>query len=232
MSKDSNTPDSEPAVQAAKITSRRTLIGSIVAACITAIAAISVSMTNNCGSVLKPVPSSNPLSFTGRVTNKKTEEKIRGAKVSLEGESVPSVAYTDTEGIFSFPLNDVSKEIHLRIEADGYENFDLRITPSKNQGIQDVRIAPKTDKTAELLGTVLDRNDKPLQGVTVTLDDVLGVQPVETSSDGVFSFKDVPRKYGEMVRIHIVKEGYQPNPYTEDVVLGKAPPRIKLTRKR
>ena len=33
-----------------------------------------------------------------------------------------------------------------------------------------------------------------------------------------------------MVRIRVVKEGYQP--YTEDVVLGKTPPRIKLTRKR
>jgi hypothetical protein len=30
----------------------------------------------------------------------------------------------------------------------------------------------------------------------------------------------------------VVMEHYRPNPYTEDVVLGKAPPIIKLTRKR
>jgi hypothetical protein len=213
----------------AETTSRRTLIGVVITAVLAAVATISAAGINKCGNVLQPGSPSQ--TFIGRITDRNTEEKVRGAKVSLEGESVPSVAYSDSEGIFSFPLNDPNKEIRLRIEANQYENFDLRITPAKNQGIQDLRLTPKTEKTAELSGTVLDRNDNPIQGAKVTLDDVLGMQPVETSSDGVFSLKDVPRKYGEMVRIRIVKEGYQPNPYTEDVVLGRSPPRIKLTRK-
>jgi hypothetical protein len=103
------------------------------------------------------------------------------------------------------------------------------MTPAKNQGIQDVRLTPKTDKTADLSGIVLDSNDSPIQEAKVTLDDVLGMRPVETSSDGTFSLKNVPRKYGEMVRVRVVKEGYQPR--TDDVVLGKTP-RIKLKRKR
>lgn len=66
----------------------------------------------------------------------------------------------------------------------------------------------------------------------VTVDEVPGMKPVETSSDGVFSINEVPRRYGEMVRVRVVKPGYRPNPYTEDVVLGKAPPRIRLRRER
>jgi hypothetical protein len=129
-------------------------------------------------------------------------------------------------------LNDPNKEIRMRIEADSYENYDLRVTPSKNQGIQDVRLTAKKEKTAELSGTVLDREEKPLQGAQVTLDDMIGMKPVETSSEGVFRIADIPRKYGEMVRLRVVKEGYRPYPYTEDVILGKAQPRIKLARKK
>lgn len=66
----------------------------------------------------------------------------------------------------------------------------------------------------------------------MTLDELPGMKPAETSSDGVFSINDIPRKYGEAVRIRVVKEGYAPNPYTEDVVLGKAPPRVRLERKK
>lgn len=89
-----------------------------------------------------------------------------------------------------------------------------------------------TPAKSELSGTVIDQNEKPLQGARVTLDDVPGMFPVETSSDGVFDLKEIPKKYGEGVRVRVVIDGYQPNPYTEDVVLGKAPPIIKLTRRR
>ena len=148
----------------------------------------------------------------------------------MESEGVPSVTSSDSEGIFSFPINDPNKEIRLRIEADQYENFDLRVAPAKNQGIQDVRLTPKTDQAADLSGIVLDSNDSLIQEAKVTLDDVPGMRPVETDSDGKFTLKDVPRKRGEGVRVRVVKEGYET--YTEDVVLGSTPPRIKLTRKR
>lgn len=85
---------------------------------------------------------------------------------------------------------------------------------------------------ADLSGTVFDQNDRPLQGAKVTLDDIPGMQPVETSSAGVFNLRDIPKSYGDGVRLRVVMEGYQPNPYTEDVVLGKAPPIINLKRKR
>jgi len=218
----------DPAVQVPGITSRRTLIGVIITAVLAAVAAISAAGINKCANA--PQPGHFSQTFIGRIINKNTEEKIRSAKVSLEGEGVPLVAYSDSEGVFSFPINDPNKEIRLRIEADQYENFDLRVTPAKNQGIQDVRLTPKTDKTADLWGSVHDSsNDSPIQEAKVTLDYVLGMQPVDTDSDGKFSLKEVPRKSGEMVRVRVVKEGYKP--HTEDVVLGGTPPRFKLMRK-
>jgi hypothetical protein len=91
-------------------------------------------------------------------------------------------------------------------------------------------LAHEAALSADLSGIVLDSNDSPIQEATVTLDDVLGMRPAETDGDGKFTLKDVPRKYGETVRVRVVKEGYEP--HTEDVVLGKTPPRIKLKRKR
>jgi hypothetical protein len=171
-------------------------------------------------------------SFTGRVLNIKNEERIRGAKVSLEGEGVPPEIFTDSAGMFSFPAADPNKEVRLRIEAKEFDNFDLRVVPAKYQGQQDIRLTPKIESKVELTGTVLDSKENPLQGVKITLDDIAGMAAVETSTDGVFVLKELPRKFGEGVRLRISKEGYQPNPYIEDVVLGKVPPRIKLMRKK
>src|SRR5262249_5984957 len=151
---------------------------------------------------------------------------------SLEGESAPPLAYTDSEGIFSFPVSDSNKGLHLRIEADQYENFDLRVTPAKSHGIQDVRLIPKTDKRSALSGIVLDRHDLTLQGAKVTIDEMPGMEPAETSTDGIFSISGIPKAEGDKVRIRVTKNGYQPDPYTEDVVLGAGPPRIYLARKK
>jgi hypothetical protein len=220
--------DDDPAIKAAQITSRRTLVGVMITAAVAALATISAAViSKGCG------PSGpSPLSFIGRVTDKNTENRVRGAKVSLEGESAPPLAFTDSEGIFTFPLNDPNKELRLRIEANQYENFDLRVTPAKNQGIQDVRLTPMAEDSPHLSGTVFDRSGRPIQGANVTIDDIPGMPPVETSSDGVFILKHIPRKDGDGVRLRIIKEGYRPNPYTEDVVLGKAPPRVILARRK
>jgi hypothetical protein len=83
-----------------------------------------------------------------------------------------------------------------------------------------------------LSGTVVDSSERPIQEAQVSIDEMPGMKPVETSTDGVFSIPDIAKKYGESVRIRVVKNGYQPNPYTQDVVLGTVPPRIVLRRKR
>jgi hypothetical protein len=100
----------------------------------------------------------------------------------------------------------------------------------RNQNSNGSQIPTPSPAKADLSGTVLDQNERPIQGARVTLDDIPGMQPVETSTDGVFNIRDIPKGYNEGVRVRVVMEGYQT--YTEDVVLGKAPPRIKLRRGR
>jgi len=223
------TVQNNPDIEAARITSRRTLIGGIIGVVLTVLGGIAVAIINKgCNSVPQP----NQM-FTGRVFNKNNpSEKVRNAQVSMEGEGAPPLATTDSEGIFSFPLSDPNKEIRLRIEVAGYEPYDLRVVPAKNNGTQVIPLTPRTDTKSDLSGTIVDQNDKPLQGAKVTIDDFPSLLPVETSSDGIFNIREIPKKYGEDVRIRVAKEGYRPNPYTEDLVLGKAPPIIKLTRKK
>ena len=62
--------------------------------------------------------------------------------MSVEGDGLPSLATTDSEGIFSFTLSDPSREIRFRVEANGFEPFDLRIIPSKHPGTQAVPLSP------------------------------------------------------------------------------------------
>ena len=105
------------------------------------------------------------------------------------------------------------------------------VTAKWNRVVESNQNSATTPVKADLSGTVLDQNERPVQGARITLDDIPGMQAVETSSAGVFNLRDIPKPYGDGVRIRVVMEGYQPNPYTEDVVLGKAPPIIKLNKK-
>jgi len=50
-------------------------------------------------------------------------------------------------------------------------------------------------------------------------------QACPPKAHGVFIIKEIPKPYGEGVRISVIKEGHLPNPYTEDVVPGKTPPK-------
>lgn len=179
-----------------------------------------------------PEKSTN-ISVRGRVSDSQARP-LGGAKVSLEGKGLPPLIYTDSEGIFSFYLPDDVREIKIRVEASGYDSYNRRVDVLAKNELEDIRLRPqpKPETEAELSGTVLDGAGRPLQGARVTLDDFPGMPPTETSSDGVFNLRNIPKKYGEGVRVRVVMQDYLPNPYTEDVVLGKAPPVITLKRSR
>lgn len=170
-------------------------------------------------------------SFIGKVLDKKGTTRIQSAKVILEGKGLPPVLYTDSEGVFKFDVPEGVEEIKVVVEADGFARFERRLRVSAKRELEEIHLDPLTDTKANLSGTVMDSQDRPLQGALVTLEDFPGMAPVQTSSDGVFNINEIPRKYGEGVRVHVVLAGYQPNPYTEDLVLGKAPPLIKLRKK-
>src|SRR5262249_22904745 len=65
-------PDQEPVVRAAHITSRRALIGVMITAVLAAIATISAATINKCDGVIKLSPSPTPAPFIGRISDKNT----------------------------------------------------------------------------------------------------------------------------------------------------------------
>jgi formylglycine-generating enzyme required for sulfatase activity len=80
--------------------------------------------------------------YVGRVLNSISQQPIIGAKVSLDLQGVPSIAYTDSEGIYRFRLSitsDVSGQI--RVDAQGYPSYSRNINISSNKkDIEDIRL--------------------------------------------------------------------------------------------
>lgn len=94
----------------------------------------------------RPVDRPNGKDFVGRVLDAKTEKRLRGAKISLEVDDLPPVIYTDTEGVFRFPLKNFEEPVRIRVEVDGYEKFDRNIKPSSKSGMEEVRLSPISPK--------------------------------------------------------------------------------------
>jgi len=91
--------------------------------------------------VSEPPPQKHPQpKFVGRVINVDTKAPVSDAEVTLEIKDVPSVTRTDSRGIFSFPIDEHTGEVRIRVYAVGYEDFNERIVPSSNTGIKDIRI--------------------------------------------------------------------------------------------
>ncbi len=100
--------------------------------------------------------------FVGRVVDETTEEEIRRAKIILEGEGIPPEVYTDSSGIFKFPLES-SSDVRVRVEAEGYENYDRLIDPAATSGIEQIQLIP-------LDASVTQPSSTPTSG-----DDIAGV---------------------------------------------------------
>jgi hypothetical protein len=102
-------------------------------------------------------PSPQTRKYVGRVKDALTEDKIRNAKVSLEGRDVPAVIFTDSEGIFSFSLAGGVDQVHVTVEATGYEKFDLQVLPAANTGIEDIRLKRLPTPLPEITPTPADK---------------------------------------------------------------------------
>jgi hypothetical protein len=160
------------------------------------------------------------------------EQWFREVDVSDVKANVTIRKYGEEKGT---PFPNSPGEVTVNLKPGKYEVSIDAVEQQRSEIIAlEISVPPEGSKpeTAELTGTVVDQNDKLLQGANVTIDEVPGMKPVETSSDGVFIISEIPRKYNDRVRVRVVKEGYQPNPYTEDVFIGASPPRIKLRRER
>ena len=91
----------------------------------------------------KPIDKPSGRDFVGRVLDAKTEQNLRGAKIILEADGAPPVTYTDSEGVFSFPVKNSEEPVRIRVEVDGYEKFDRRVKPSSKSDMESVRLDPK-----------------------------------------------------------------------------------------
>jgi hypothetical protein len=170
--------------------------------------------------------------------------KVVGAVAGIGGIAVAAVVYIFREVIRKEVFPQLTKEQAYRllnriivlvfvIGVLGIISYLVVNWQSGNRNhITDEPTPAPTPVLAELTGTVLDEDEQPLQGAKVTIDEMPGMKPVETSSDGVFSIRGIREKYGGQVRIRVAKEGYKPNPYDEDVVLGAKPPRVILKKEK
>jgi hypothetical protein len=80
--------------------------------------------------------------ITGRVVDTVSDHTLGHAKVMLESEGLPSVQYTDSEGVFTFPLPPSAPYVRLKVEMAGYESTDRRIDPSSLREAQEIRLQP------------------------------------------------------------------------------------------
>jgi hypothetical protein len=90
-----------------------------------------------------PVP--QRIEYVGRVLDAETEAPIHAAKVTLDFQGAPPIVYTDSEGIYRFTVTIGSDRLagRVRIEADGYENYDRNITLVLNvPNTEDIRLKP------------------------------------------------------------------------------------------
>jgi hypothetical protein len=112
--------------------------------------------------------------------------------------------------------------------------YEVRIDAAAYQRTETIalQVTGATQETATLSGMVVDPNDQPIQGAQVTIEELPGMSPVETSTNGSFTITEIPKPYHAQVRIRVSKEGHLPHPHVEDIVIGAHSPRVVLRRKK
>ena len=94
------------------------------------------------GHPARPASPSAGRKITGRVMDAVNNRAVGHAKVAMDSEDLPPVQYTDSEGVFTFPVPSSAQYVHLRVEASGYESADRRINPSALAEIEEIRLQP------------------------------------------------------------------------------------------
>jgi hypothetical protein len=78
--------------------------------------------------------------FLGRVVDEASRDRLAGAKVALEAGGVPPVLYSDSEGVFAFPVPTGVSTVRVRIESPGYEHYDRQVDVTSMNGVQEIRM--------------------------------------------------------------------------------------------
>lgn len=113
----------------------------IIAALISAAAIVLVGYWQY-GPPSRPASPFTGKKITGRVVDAANNRAVGHAKVAMDSEDLPPVQYTDSEGVFTFPMPSSAQYVHLRVEASGYEPADRRINPAALGEIEEIRLQP------------------------------------------------------------------------------------------
>lgn len=214
-------PNDEPAVRAAFVTRK----GTITTAAVAAAGAILVALIGLAGkwNEKRTTPAEKE-KFIVKVIDQTTGKVIRSAKVSLEGSGLSSIDSTDSEGGVSFPIGDPKKELRVRVEAERYENYNVRVTPADITGAKEIGLTPvaptpvrgdfriplviasPVNNRSIVRGRVIDESGMPVQGARVSIDGHGSF--VTTNAAGNFEIPVLIAK-GKNIDLHVEKEGYK-----------------------
>jgi hypothetical protein len=89
-----------------------------------------------------PATFPSELVVRGRVIDAGSEAKVRGAKVVVEAQGLPLVTDTDSEGVFQVRLTKPADQLHVRVAADGYRNYDRQLAPAEVSGLIEIKLQP------------------------------------------------------------------------------------------
>jgi hypothetical protein len=85
---------------------------------------------------------SQEAAYTGRVTDARTQKPIHRAKVTIEeGQNIPQIQSTDSEGIFRIVLRGSTNSARIIVEAPGYVAFDRNVSFSRT-GVEPIGLDP------------------------------------------------------------------------------------------
>jgi hypothetical protein len=121
------------------LTRRRTSLAVWLALIAGLVIAVFIAVTVYWQLVYKPSHAEGG-NYTGRVTDSRTNRPVRNAKVTIEeGQRVPQIQYSDSEGIFRVMLHGSNSLVRIRVDADNYDTFDRNVTFSRT-GVEPISL--------------------------------------------------------------------------------------------
>jgi hypothetical protein len=102
-------------------------------------------------------PPQQDIQYTGRVIDKRTQQVIKGAEVSVDTQGPPQVYYTDSNGVFTLKLKPNVQVVRLRVVAQSYPVFDGNVSATRSE-LEDIRL------------------ERPEESASVTLPDGLALK--------------------------------------------------------
>jgi len=145
----------------------------------------------------RSTPTVRPAEYVGRVLDSSTKAPIHGAKVALSFRGVPSIIYTDSEGIYRFTISFEGERLagQVRVEAPGYDRYDRNVTlVMGNLDVEDIRLKAIRPKETATVVTSPPATDTatPVPTKTQTAEHTPTVEVTPTATASALRLHTVP----------------------------------------